>query len=282
MMPKLLAAVALIVALNLPTPAEELVCAKVAKLPAIDGKADDDVWKTAKELTAKIDEPDEENPKKKISIKAVHDGDSIAILMVWEDPDRSDAQAPFVWKDSAYEADEEKVEDRCSIAFEMEGKFDSDMKAGIESKWDVWEWCAARANNGFGLDRTHIYSKNPPPAPIKARRLTARDGSLIHFWHPNDEGTPCFKTIPAPETKGAPVVLQHQPQPPTGSAGDVQAKGEWANGKWTVEFKRKLNTGHKDDTVLAAGKALGIAVATFDKAEKSDHTVSKVITLKIQ
>ena len=63
---------------------------------------------------------------------------------------------------------------------------------------------------------------------------------------------------------------------------DVQAKGEWANGKWTVEFKRKLNTGHKDDTVLAAGKTLGIAVATFDKAEKSDHTVSKVITLKIQ
>ena len=38
----------------------------------------------------------------------------------------------------------------------------------------------------------------------------------------------------------------------------------------------------RDDTVLAAGKALGIAVATFDKAEKSDHTVSKVITLKIQ
>jgi hypothetical protein len=281
-MSKLLAVVALVVALNVPRPAEELGCAKVAKLPAIDGKADDDAWKSAKELVAKIDETDEENPKKKISLKAVHDGDSIAILMVWEDPDRSDSQAPFVWKDSAYEADEEKVEDRCSIGFEMEGKFDSDMKAGIESKWDVWEWCAARANNGYGFDRTHIYSKTPPPPPIKARRLTARDGSLINFWHPMDEGTPCYKTVPMPESKGAPVVQQFVPQTPTGSSADVQAKGDWANGKWTVEFKRKLNTGHKDDTVLAAGKSLGIAVATFDKAEKGDHMVSKVITLKIQ
>jgi hypothetical protein len=279
-MSKLIAAVALIAALNVPQ-SEELVCAKVSKLPAIDGKADDDAWKAAKELSANMGEPNE-NPSKKVSLKAVHDVDSIAFLMVWEDPDRSDAHSPFVWKDSAYEADDEKVEDRCSIAFEMEGKFDSDMKAGIESKWDVWEWCAARANNGFGFDRTHIYSKTPPPAPIKARRLTSADGSLIHFWHPHDEGTPCFKTITAPEAKGAPVILQHQPQTPTGSAADVAAKGDWANGKWTVEFKRKLSTGHKDDTVLAAGKTLGIAVATFDKAEKSDHTVSKVITLKIQ
>ena len=205
------------------------------------------------------------------------------VLLVWADPDKNEEQSPFIWKEAGYEADDEKVEDRCSIAFELEGKFDSDMKAGIESKWDVWEWCAARSNpTGFGFDRTHIYSKTAPQAPIKARRLTDRAGNQIFFWHPHDTGTPCFKTVTLPETKGAPVVLQFPTQTPTGSAADVQAKGVWAAGKWTVEFKRKLSTGNKDDTVLVAGKSVGIAVATFDKSEKGDHDVTKHVVLKLQ
>lgn len=281
-MAKLVTVAALLALLSVPGTADDLVAPKVSKLPTIDGKADDDAWKAAKEFVAKMDEPDEDNPKHTMTVKAVHDGDSISILLVWSDPDKSDQHSPFVWKDSAYEPDDEQVEDRASVAFEMEGKFDSDMKAGIESKWDVWEWCAARANSGFGFDRTHIYSKTPPPPPLKARRLTARDGNQIFFWHPYDEGTPCFKTITAPEAKGAPMILQHQPQTPTGSSADVQAKGEWAGGKWTVEFKRKLGTGHKDDVAMAAGKTLGVAVAAFDKSEKGDHYVSKHFVLKIQ
>jgi hypothetical protein len=268
----------------LPHAGDELIVAKVAKLPVIDGKADDDAWKTAKELVVKIDQPDETPPKKTISIKAVHDGDSICFLLVWADADKNDQHSPFVWKDPAgYEPDDEKVEDACTLGFELEGKFDPDMKAGIESKWDVWEWGAARTNpSGYALDRTHVYSANPPPPPQKGRRLTTRDGGQIIFSHPVDEGTPCYRKIDVPEKKGEPVVLQYQPQKPTGSAADVQAKGEWAAGKWTVEFKRKLNTGHKDDTVFAPGKSCSFAVATFDKSEKGDHDVSKAIALKIQ
>lgn len=282
-MGKCLACVAVLTLLGAPNAANELVVVKVPKLPAIDGKADDDAWKAAQELVVKIDQPDEEAPKKTISVKAVHDGDSICFLLVWADADKNDQHAPFIWKGEAYEADEEKVEDACTLAFELEGKFDSDMKAGIESKWDVWEWGAARTNpSGYALDRTHVYSKTAPEGPVKARRLTTRDGGQIYFSHPIDEGTPCYKKIEVPEKKGAPMVLQFQPQKPAGSAGDVEAKGEWANGKWTVEFKRKLNTGHKDDTAFKAGKPCGFAVATFDKAEKSDHDVSKALILKIQ
>lgn len=278
----------LVVCREVPPPAgepaaDELFCAKVAKLPTIDGKADDDAWKGAKEVVVKIDQPDEETPKKTISIKAVHDGDSICFLLVWTDADKNDQHAPFVWKGEAYEADEEKVEDACTMAFELEGKFDSDMKAGVVSKWDVWEWGAAKTNpSGYALDRTHVYSTTPPAPPAKARRLTTRDGGQIYFSHPIDDGTPCYKQIPMPEKKGDPIVLQYQPQKPTGSAADVEAKGQWAAGKWTVEFKRKLNTGHKDDTVFVPGKSCSFAVATFDKSEKGDHDVSKAIVLKIQ
>lgn len=277
------AAVAVIAMLTAPNAADELVATKVSKLPAIDGKDDDDAWKAAKDLVARIDQPDEEAPKKTISVKAVHDGDSICFLMVWADPDKNDQHSPFLWKDSAYEPDDEKVEDACTLAFELEGKFDSDMKAGIESKWDVWEWGAARTNpSGAALDRTHVYSKNAPMPPLKGRRLTDRNGGQIFFTHPIDAGAACYKKIEAPEAKGAPMILQFPSQPASGSAADVQARGEWTNGKWTVEFRRKLSTGNKDDTAFAAGKSLSFAVATFDKSEKGDHDVSKGMVLKIQ
>jgi hypothetical protein len=58
-----------------PNAADELVAGKVSKLPAIDGKADDDAWKTAKEVIVKMDVPDEDPPpKKSASIKAIPTG----------------------------------------------------------------------------------------------------------------------------------------------------------------------------------------------------------------
>ena len=54
--------IAVTVALCVPNAADDLVAGKVSKLPAIDGKADDDAWKTAKEVVVKIDQPDEEAP----------------------------------------------------------------------------------------------------------------------------------------------------------------------------------------------------------------------------
>lgn len=282
-MTKLLAA-ALAVALAAPAPRlPELAVSKVAMLPAIDGKAGDAAWKDAKELVVKIDQPGEPEPKKTISLKAVHDGDSICFLMVWADPDKNDEHSPFVWKESEYEANDEKVEDACSIAFALEGKFDSDMKAGIESKWDVWEWGAQRTNAGYARDRMHIYSRLKPDEKFgKSKRMTDNDGKFIFLARPEDEGTPVTRKDEAPAAKGAPTVPQFVAQKPTGSAADVQAKGEYAGGKWTVEFRRKLNTGNKDDTAFAAGKSLEFAIATFDKSEKSDHDVSTNLVLKVQ
>lgn len=38
------------------------------------------------------------------------------------------------------------------------------------------------------------------------------------------------------------------------SWNDIKGKGTWANGAWTVELGRKLNTGHKDDVQFEVGK----------------------------
>lgn len=283
-MSKTVAAAVAWVLLGQAGPAPELTAPKVPQLPAIDGKADDAAWGQAKELVVKIDKPTElENPKNKVALKAVHDGQSICFLLIWEDKAKNEEHRPYVWNEEKFEfvVDLDTLEDAASLAFQLEGPFNPDMMAGVESKWDVWEWGAMRANHGFARDKWHIYSKERPEG-VKTKRFNDKNEQPLYLGRPDDEGTTTFKELESPSEKKSNKAPHFEVQKPSGSAADVEAKGVWANGKWTVEFKRKLNTGHKDDTVLVAGKAIDFAVAVFDAAEHVDHDVSGKLVLKIQ
>jgi hypothetical protein len=71
----------------------------------------------------------------------------------------------------------------------------------------------------------------------------------------NDDMLPVFMTNAKPE----------------GSAADNQASGTYANGAWTLLWKRKLNTGYpKDDVVLKLGESYPIGLAVHD-----DHTTAR-------
>ena len=85
---------------------------------------------------------------------------------------------------------------------------------------------------------------------------------------------------PAPKAKGPGQAPHYATQKPAGSAADVEAKGTYADGKWTVEFKRKLATGNKDDAAFDLSKPVAFAVATFDSNEHSEHLVSGKLLLK--
>jgi two-component system sensor kinase len=51
---------------------------------------------------------------------------------------------------------------------------------------------------------------------------------------------------------------------PDGSQGDIDGKGVWQNGKWTVELRRKLDTGHDDDVQFDTTKLYRFGFAVFD------------------
>jgi hypothetical protein len=253
---------------------------KVATLPAIDGKFDD--WAKAKEWTIKIDKPGEiEKPSKEMWLKVVHDGQSVAFLLIWADETKHDKHQEWVWKedDGEYKMNDEQLEDACSLAFALEGKFEVDMLAGIESKWDVWEWGAYRTSLGFAKDKWHIYSKERP-AVGKPKQFSDRNEKPIYLARPDDAGTPPMKKVEAPTEKKAATIPVWIPEKPTGSCADVEARGAWADNKWRVEFKRKLNTGNKDDTAFDLSKPVEFATAIFDQGEKSDHLVSIKYVLK--
>lgn len=64
-------------------------------------------------------------------------------------------------------------------------------------------------------------------------------------------------------------------QEPSGSVADIRASGVWKGGRWTLELKRKLNTGNPDDRVLEPGKVYDIGFAVFeDKVSNRRHHVT--------
>jgi len=68
---------------------------------------------------------------------------------------------------------------------------------------------------------------------------------------------------------------------PTDSRADVLQAATWEDGRWTLEFKRALNTGHPDDDTIFddLGKAYGFGVATMDNSGGEAHVTSGLYKL---
>jgi hypothetical protein len=260
---------------------EKLVAAKITQPPTLDGKAVDAVWQSAKpvEVVAKGVMPKTRGTSSTVTLRAAHTDTHLYLLVQWTDATRSDSgHKTWVWDaaKNAYIEDADR-EDALSIAFEHTGPFTADMLSGDEAMWDVWHWKAFRTNpQGFAMDRSHRYFKSQPA--VKANKHPAKDGSDEWIARPEDAGDTVEKKQAAPtENKGA-RVPQYLPGTPTGSAADVRAKGAWADGKWTLELARKLNTGNKDDTAFDLSRAYKFAVGVHNDTGDMDKA-SGVIEL---
>jgi hypothetical protein len=64
--------------------------------------------------------------------------------------------------------------------------------------------------------------------------------------------------------KNGDLMVKQGLQKPEGSAGDNAVTGRHANGTWTLQWTRRLNTGNKDDIVLKAGEIYPIGLAVHD------------------
>lgn len=250
-----------------------LISARVTKGPMLDGKADDDAWKAAQpvRVIAKGVFPANESKSTEVELRSVRTDTHLYLVVRWKDESKDDViQKPFVWDaaKSAYVEGPER-EDMFSVAFELSGAFDPDMLAGVESMWDVWHWKASRTNpQGFAMDRSHRYSKEQWQG--KGKSFKDRKGQTIWIARPEDAGDTVEKKQAAPKAKEGDRVAQYFPGTPTGSAADVKAKGAWEGGWWTLEFERKLDTGHADDTKFVPGRAYKMAVSAHDRTGDMD------------
>jgi hypothetical protein len=69
---------------------------------------------------------------------------------------------------------------------------------------------------------------------------------------------------------------------PEGSAADNRVEGRYADGKWTLLWTRKLDTGNKDDIALKPGQSYPIGFAVHeDNVTARFHHVSFPMTLSL-
>ena len=258
----------------------ELLSARVTQAPMLDGKGEDEVWKTSLplEVTAERPLPPNAGASVPLTIQSVHTDTDVYFLVSWEDSTESVSHKTWLWNadSGVYEQGDDR-EDMLALAFEHTGPFNADMLDGIKAVWDVWHWKAFRTNPlGRATDKTHHYTPSKPVG--KAKSHTAANDEEIWIARPEDAGDSVEKKRKAPTAFSGQRVAQYTPGTPTGSAADVRAKGSWASGRWTLELSRRLNTGHADDTTFERGRSYRMAIAAFDRTGDMDKA-SGVIEL---
>ena len=246
-----------------------LTASRVKHIPVIDGSGDDKAWKSARSITV----PDNRTGGD-VTIHAVYTENMIYFLVRYPDPREDRLHKPWIWDKTmeVYTFGPQR-EDTFTFKWNMENKkvnlsnFSDDAYSA-----DVWYWKANRSDPaGYSDDKIHILAAAPGK---KATELTSVSGKKRYLMRIGDEGASADKKRIVIDYQGD-VVDQYESVIPEGSRADVRAKGVWKNGVWTVEFGRKLNTGHSDDIQFdpASSKKyqFGISVAGL-YGEKIDKT----------
>jgi len=158
---------------------------------------------------------------------------------------------------------------------------------------DLWQWRAARSNPvGHAGDDwvfdyrwfdqgKNIFTTPGKPAWMYDRAkmgfsaIPEKGLKQMPDRFPLIIGRNAVPLDPDVSFKEGDILPQAVLQEPSGSVADVQANGVWKEGRWSVEIKRKLNTGNPDDKALEPGKAYDIGLAVFeDKVSNRRHHVN--------
>jgi hypothetical protein len=169
---------------------------------------------------------------------------------------------------------------------------------------DDWQWTASTYGPmGQGNDLTISGGDLPDPkvleSSIAADKIDTAGGTVsnsaaapatpgpLKMQDPAKQPTYGPKYLAAADAipldmskiKAGDTIPRTQLAPFTGSRGDIQAKSVWANGKWTLVFHRKLDTGHADDVKFAPGptQSYPFGLAVFNDLDHFNHTVTEEV-----
>jgi hypothetical protein len=233
-----------------PALSSQVITTKVTGAPTIDGSEKDDVWSAARTVTVKDVTTDSD-----VTLKSVYTEDMIFFLVSFPDSREDRFHKPWVWDKEfgAYKLGPQR-EDTFTFKWNMtDGVEDISNYSDKDYTTDVWYWKAGRTDPaGYSDDKMHVLAPNPGK---KAKELISRSGKKRYLMRLGDAGKPAQKKRILTDYQGD-VENQYESAVPDGSRADIKTRGVWKDGRWTVEFGRKLNTGHADDIQLdsASGK----------------------------
>ncbi len=261
-----------------PAPAQTIPVHALTAAPTIDGQDADWQAITAETVPLAKNKADGATEVASIRVKAGTFGDEVFFCLQWADDDADTEHKPFVW-DAAknkYESSSQ-MEDRLALEFEMAGSYDANWFSGKEFTADQWHWKAARTNPlGLAHDKVTIITRSEQKKSYKAEL----ESGPIYILRPSDEGPDLYTTMRYSQKQAEVMPKYGLNYAATGSIADIAAKGAWADNTWTLELRRKLDTGHADDVVFTKGKAVPGAIAVFDQTGDDDHTISDTLTFQ--
>jgi len=221
----------------------QIISHKVSTPPTLDGFGKDAVWETIKPGTIY-----DNTAGHSFFIKSVYTNDKVYFWVQYKDTAENSLHKPWLWnkKQNKYLSGPHR-EDTFVFKWNM---MDTPVNLSNFSEdnytADIWYWKANRTNlAGFADDKHQILSDKPDE---KATETVSASGKKRYLYRKSDSGKPAYKEIKnTPTEHSTTLVNRYEPATPAGSRGDIEAKGQWQNGFWTIEFARKFDTGNTDD-----------------------------------
>lgn len=260
-----------------------LFASPVRRAPVLDGRLDDPAWVSSRSVTvaARGVMPATRGSSAQLTVRAAYDDENFYLAANWSDDTRDD-QGHRSWRWDASRnvyVEGPDREDMLAVAFEHTGALVANTLAGLEASWDLWHWMAFRTNpQGYAMDRMHVLTTVESAGVNRgaARYLTA-DGRDTWVSRPEDAGDSVSFEQAAPLAFAGDSVPRFKPGRPSGSAADVRAKGEWRDRNWTVEFARRLDTRHDDDTRLNPSRGYRMAMSVHDRRSGMDKSTPVIV-----
>ena len=153
---------------------------------------------------------------------------------------------------------------------------------------DIWHWKSIRTGpvgqfDDQYLDDTRYDAQKSPDAGRKSDPKTAggyfdnksQDGKLPQWALATNKPAPPYWILDSENTAfdGSKYAANNEVPgiviaPIKGDRGDISAKGVWKDGKWTLEWGRKLQTGSQYDVQFSdLNRTYAFGVAAFDNAQ---------------
>jgi len=287
---------------------------------ALDGRLDEPTWRSAEPLTVSVMGGNTIG-RIAVELHAFHTGEDLVLAARWPDPRDDAEKAMWEmgpdgrWRTlGRTRAGEAGNEDRVLFLWDVsvpnfarEGCLASCHPGVSASKYlespglgDLWHWKAARSNPvGYGDDTNLTHVRDGEDGGRHGDKTGAEGGTVRNANKAGDG--PAFMPDPkidrpdprflfAQDAVAIPPGISWSPgtripgyllTKPDGSRGDIAAKGRWENGFWTVEFRRRLVTGHPDDAAFDdLNRAYPFALAVADNASGAEHSFSGILRLR--
>lgn len=267
-------------------PPQVIAVARLAAAPQLDGSLADwpkEGWVAVKVTPAVAAgerekfglDPEDRNHTGTLTVelRAGVFGERVYFAARWPDDAADTEYKGWEWAGNKY-AEGKRRDDAFALRFHLSGDYDRTMLSAKSYVADVWFWSAARTNPaGYAEDWTHQVSTRMID---DAAEYAVKGVGTVYIKKLRDAGSGPYKTLPRPKERGGDRLPSFEVvKAPAGSIADVQAKGRWAAGKWSLELSRKLDTGHPDDVQFAAGRKLFGQIAVFNRGADENKSVSE-------